>query len=75
VVVDEDVPDHRVGGTVQEEGRPLAARSVVVLYEGAGADLDGDRRLWGAADERQELGLDVSVIGDVDARPVLAALA
>src|SRR5271167_3644999 len=34
-----------------------------------------DRRLRGAADERQQLGLDVGVVGDVDARPVLAALA
>src|SRR4051812_30178159 len=33
------------------------------------------RRLWGAADEGQQFGLDVGVIGDVDARPVLAALA
>src|SRR5436309_2145367 len=31
--------------------------------------------LWGAADERQQLGLDVCVVRDVDARPVLTALA
>src|SRR6478752_6129247 len=43
----------------------------------AGCPLRRDiaRHLWGAADERQQLGLDVCVIRDVDARPVVAALA
>src|SRR4051794_40259162 len=31
--------------------------------------------LWGAADEGQQLGLDVCVVGDLNARPVLTALA
>ncbi|MDQ1615478.1 MAG: hypothetical protein QOJ60_1417, partial [Actinomycetota bacterium] len=53
----------------------LGKKVALPVVELGGAVVHRGRWLWGAADECQQLGLDVCVIGDVDARPVLAALA
>jgi hypothetical protein len=51
-----------------------AVGDAVYASRGTGATVDRYRRLWGAADEREQFGLDVCVIGDVGAQPVLTAL-